>query len=339
VVVAESVDGEVPADILNRLEELREIEEIEYEIYGAPLDQVLQFSAIASLLVGLITGIWVSRSLSRPIRDLADTVRGIGARDLSQRVEVRGNRELTDLGQEINRMAENLERADAVRRNLMADVAHELRTPLTVLQGNLGAMLDRVVDPNDEEIGRLFLHTQHMSKLVEDLRELALAESGELHLSLEPTDLAKLAESVVSLHREAASAKGVDLGLRAKHDLPILRLDRACFRQILHNLLSNALRHTPTGGSIRLRLRSKDDEVLLSVSDDGAGIAQEDLASIFDRFYRVESSRRRDSGGSGLGLAISKALVEAHGGTITAESPGPTCGSTFTIRLPLLLLD
>jgi len=311
------------------------IEEIEYEIAGVPLGEALMILMTASLAFGILGGIWVSRSLSRPIGQLAEAVRGIGARDLGRRVIVHGSRELTDLGQEINRMAENLEQAETVRRNLMADVAHELRTPLTVLEGNLRGILDGVYEPSEEEIAQLFKHTRHLSTLVEDLRELALAEAGSRSFSLRETDLPNLAREAVGLFRPAAAEHGIELRLRMSESIPLLRLDTARFRQVLHNLLSNSLRHTSRGGHVDIELRLEHPRVVLSVVDDGAGIEPSELSNLFDRFFRAESGASRDVGGTGLGLAITKAVVEAHGGSISAESAGIGCGARFTVHLPV----
>ena len=311
------------------------IEEIEYEIAGVPLGEALMILMTASLAFGILGGIWVSRSLSRPIGQLAEAVRGIGARDLGRRVIVHGSRELTDLGQEINRMAENLEQAETVRRNLMADVAHELRTPLTVLEGNLRGILDGVYEPSEEEIAQLFKHTRHLSTLVEDLRELALAEAGSRSFSLRETDLPNLAREAVGLFRPAAAEHGIELRLRMSESIPLLRLDTARFRQVLHNLLSNSLRHTSRGGHVDIELRLEHPRVVLSVVDDGAGIEPSELSNLFDRFFRAESGASRDVGGTGLGLAITEAVVEAHGGSISAESAGIGCGARFTVHLPV----
>ena len=323
VTISESNDGELY------------IEEIEYEIAGVPLGEALMILMTASLAFGILGGIWVSRSLSRPIGQLAEAVRGIGARDLGRRVIVHGSRELTDLGQEINRMAENLEQAETVRRNLMADVAHELRTPLTVLEGNLRGILDGVYEPSEEEIAQLFKHTRHLSTLVEDLRQLALAEAGTRSFSLRETDLPNLAREAVGLFRPAAAEHGIELRLRMSESIPLLRLDTARFRQVLHNLLSNSLRHTSRGGHVDIELRLEHPRVVLSVVDDGAGIEPSELSNLFDRFFRAESGASRDVGGTGLGLAITKAVVEAHGGSISAESAGIGCGARFTVHLPV----
>ena len=323
VTISESNDGELY------------IEEIEYEIAGVPLGEALMILMTASLAFGILGGIWVSRSLSRPIGQLAEAVRGIGSRDLGRRVTVHGSRELTDLGQEINRMAENLEQAETVRRNLMADVAHELRTPLTVLEGNLRGILDGVYEPSEEEIAQLFKHTRHLSTLVEDLRELALAEAGSRSFSLRETDLPNLAREAVGLFRPAAAEHGIELRLRMSESIPLLRLDTARFRQVLHNLLSNSLRHTSRGGHVDIELRLEHPRVVLSVVDDGAGIEPSELSNLFDRFFRAESGASRDVGGTGLGLAITKAVVEAHGGSISAESAGIGCGARFTVHLPV----
>lgn len=292
---------------------------------------------VLGLLMGFILSMVMSQSITRPISELAEAVKAIGQRNLGYRVATKGSQELQDLAQSFNRMAAELENAEITRRNLMADVAHELRTPLAVLDGNLRAMLDGVHNPNEEEIGLLYEQTHHLNRLVEDLRELSLAEANQLFLDRQEVDLVHLLKETVA-HFELL-AQEQDIQLSTELDQPLFHpgLDEYRLRQVLHNLLSNAFRHTPRKGHIVISAKrlSEEGAVELAVRDSGTGIQPDELAHIFNRFYRTAESASQDRNGSGLGLAIAKALVEAMGGSIFAQSAGKDQGSTFTIRFPL----
>ena len=273
--------------------------------------------------------------LVAPIRKLADAAHTVGAGDLAARVELpRSSREIDELAQAFNQMAADLQRAAETRRNLLADVSHELRTPLTVLEGNLRAALDQVVELDEEQVANLYQQTHHLIQLVNELRELTLAEAEQLPLDKQPVDVVALLEETVALFAPLAEEQKVMLSVQLPTSLPVAHVDRTRIRQVLHNLLSNALRHTPVDGTITLKASSAGDSVNISVEDTGEGIAPEHLAHIFDRFYRTDPSRSRATGGSGLGLAIVRAIVEAHGGTITVVSEGLGQGTTFTLSLP-----
>lgn len=303
------------------------------------LSRSLLLVAAVGGALGILFGILASRSLTSPLNRLADAARAIGARDLTRRVEVEGSDEVKDVAQAFNEMASALQQAETLRRNLMADVAHELRTPLSVLQGNLRAMLDDVYSLDKAEVSRLYDETRLLSRLVNDLHELAQAEAGQLRLNRQSTDLADLIQSTSATFNPAAEAKGVTLSTQVPPNMPLVLADPARLTQVLHNLLANALRHTPAGGTISLRAgcaAGKEREVWLMVEDNGEGISSEDLPHVFDRFYRADRTRSRATGGAGLGLAIVRAIVEAHGGRVSAASDGVSGhGSTFTVRLPL----
>ena len=307
---------------------------------GAPLfvDRLVTFLLSIALVgggIGIVFGVIISRSLSAPLNKLADGARAIGGRDLSRRVEVSGSDEIKEVAQAFNEMAGNLEEAELLRRNLLADVAHELRTPLTVLQGNLRAMLDGVYELDEAEVTRLYEQTRLLSRLVNDLHELAQAEAKQLPLNLQATNLAQLVMSAEDAFAPVAEANGIGLHNNLPPDLPLVRVDTARFTQVLHNLLNNALRHTPAEGSVTIQAQSTPGTVELTITDTGEGIPPEHLPHIFDRFYRTDPARSRDRGGAGLGLAIARAIVEAHGGQISAASTGISGqGSSFTIYLP-----
>jgi two-component system sensor histidine kinase BaeS len=226
-----------------------------------------------------------------------------------------------------NSMSERLQLSDEQRRRLLADISHELRTPLTVLQGNLEGMLDGIYQPDAIRLESLVEETRVMSRLIDDLRTLADAESGTLKLQREPTDLNLLANEVIASFRGQAQAVGVNVNVEAAPDLPLIEIDPARIRQVLTNLIANALRYTATGGSIRVQCELNDEAIAVTVSDTGRGIAEQELPHIFERYTKSSDSR-----GSGLGLAIAKDLVEAHGGTITAQSQlGQGTGIGFTL--------
>jgi signal transduction histidine kinase len=289
---------------------------------------------ILSIVVGLGAGIVIARIVSAPINDLAKAAHRVGQGELGVRVRPHGSREMVELANTFNRMAADLQHAEVLRNNLMADVSHELRTPLTVLEGNLRAALDHVYALDEAEIANLYGQTRHLIRLVSDLRELALAENHQLPLERQPTDLNALVAETLQAIDPLAAEKGVRLASRTM-PLPELTVDPLRIRQVLFNLLSNALRHTPTGGEISVSSAREGSEVRLAVRDTGEGLEPDQLAAVFDRFYRTDRSRSRDTGGTGLGLAIVKAIVEAHGGRVAAHSDGRKRGSTFTVVLPV----
>jgi len=250
-------------------------------------------------------------------------------------VQPGGTAEVIEVGHAFNEMAVSLEKAEELRRNLVADVAHELRTPLSVLQGNLSGLLDGVFPLEMTEVARLYDETRLLSRLVDDLRELAQAEAGQLHLDLRPIDAADVVRSTVEAFSAVAAEQQVTLTGDAPSDLSPARTDPGRLAQVLRNLLANALRHTPPGGSIRVTASSRPGWVEVSVSDTGEGIAEEDLPHVFDRFWRSDKSRARETGGSGLGLAIARRLIEAQGGQIGVESELGK-GSRFWLRLPVV---
>ena len=295
--------------------------------------RLVDFLAL-SLLVGLGAGVLIGRWVSAPISAMARAARRVSEGDLAVRVSERGSQEIAELGAAFNKMVADLQGAEALRNNLMADVSHELRTPLTVLAGNLRAALDRVATLDEAAIANLYSQTRHLIQLVNDLRELALAESHQLPLALQPTDLGALVAETLQVLEPLADEKEIRL-VAAAPPLPVVQVDPTRLRQVLFNLLSNALRHTPPGGEIEVALAASAAEVRLAVRDSGEGLAPEQVASVFDRFYRADKSRSRETGGTGLGLAIVKALAEAHAGRAEAASPGRDQGSTFTVILPL----
>jgi signal transduction histidine kinase len=293
-------------------------------------------SFILASFFGIIGGVVASRVLSAPITKLADAVHAIGAGNLTTRVEIgEHSREIDELTAAFNKMAADLQHAAELRNNLMADVSHELRTPLTVLEGNLRAALDHVYELDDEQIANLYEQTRHLIRLVNELRELALAEAAQLPLDEAPVDLAALIEETVAVFEPLAEEKAIRLRAESAASLALVRGDRSRLRQVLHNLLANALRHTEAAGHVTIRGTNGPGGVTVAIQDTGDGMEADQLRHVFDRFYRTDPSRSRESGGSGLGLAIVKAIVEAHGGNVGVTSAGLGQGSTFTVTLPV----
>jgi len=275
------------------------------------------------------------RSIATPLADVMAAADALAEGDLSVRVPVRGRDSFAQLTRSFNRMAEELERADQQRRNLTADVAHELRTPLHIIQGNLEGILDGVYGSDEEHITAMLEETRSLARLVEDLQTLSLAEAGQLPLTLESVDVAELLADVRTSFSGQADVAGIDLQVElADPDAPlVINADAGRMSQVLGNLLANALRYTPAGGSITLRVEPFEEGVRIIVRDTGAGIPAEDLPFVFDRFWRGDRSRSHTGGaGSGLGLAIARQLVHAHGGHISVQSELGQ-GTTFTIEL------
>jgi two-component system OmpR family sensor kinase/two-component system sensor histidine kinase BaeS len=296
-------------------------------ICGLPLVMTVILATIGTL---------VFRNLGTPLAKIMAAADAVADGDLSARVDESGPGEFRRMARSFNRMTAELERADQQRRNLTADVAHELRTPLHILRGNLEGLQDGVYQPTPEHIEAMLDETQMLARLVDDLQTLSLAEAGQLHLKLEPLDINELLMDVATSFSGQMDAAGIDLQVKPQgtsQDL-IISGDVERLDQVFSNLMGNALRHTPKGGSIMLTAESTPKGVRILVRDTGEGIPPEDLPYIFDRFWRGDKSRQRKSGaGSGLGLAIARQFVVAHGGQITVESQ-PGVGTTFAIDLP-----
>jgi two-component system OmpR family sensor kinase/two-component system sensor histidine kinase BaeS len=290
--------------------------------------------ALAAVLLGAAA--LFSRRISKPIARLTLAARTMAAGDLSVRVSGFGVREINELAEAFNSMAGSIAHADSQRRQLTADVAHELRTPLSILKGRLEGMQDGVYAPTPDQIALLLNETALLERLIEDLRLLAQADAGQLPLYAEQVCPQDLLQSAASAFAPQAQEAGVSLRLAPICAPPELYADPQRISQVLGNLLSNALRHTPQGGTITLAAWSPPADsahVFMSVQDTGVGIAPEDLPHIFDRFWKADKARSR-SGGVGLGLAIARRIVEAHGGQIWASS-APGEGTTLAFALPV----
>lgn len=307
------------------------------EFHGAPTlerpDFILPFG-VAGFFLLLTAFFWGARSLRRmsmPLDDLLTASNRVAEGDYSVRVEAKGPPEVYSLMQGFNSMAERLQVNDEQRRNMLADVSHELRTPITVIQGNVEGILDGLYPADEARLKSIVEETQILSRLVDDLRTMALAESGSLKLRREPTDLNLLIRDVVSGFDSQARQKEIHIELLPV-DMDALSIDPLRIREVLTNLLSNALRYTPRGGEVQIGLTESgsgpERSVLIYIQDSGAGIEPTALPHVFDRFYKSS-----DSGGMGLGLSIAKYLVEAHAGKIWAESEAGA-GTKISFTLP-----
>jgi len=270
------------------------------------------------------------RLLGRPLAAVMDAAARVADGDYSVRVSDHGAPPLRALARAFNTMTGRLADHDRLRRELMADVAHELRTPLTVVQGRLEGLLDGVYPRDDRQLDELLEETRILSRLIDDLRTLALSEAGTLTLQKEPADLRAVAADAVRAADAEASARGIAIALDAPAGLPMLEVDPVRIREVIGNLLTNAIRHTG-GGSITVGVHQQPEAIVIDVRDTGEGMTAEDLAHAFDRFHKGTASR-----GSGLGLTIARNLVVAHGGAITLASE-PGRGTTATVTLPLAM--
>jgi two-component system, OmpR family, sensor histidine kinase BaeS len=316
-----------------------------------PLAYLARPAGLIVLIVGviaLVIGIRIARGVGQPLGELIDAAGRIESADYAIRVsEDRGRGEMRRLSSAFNAMAARLESEDATRRRLLADVSHELRTPLAVVQGNLEALLDGVYPPDEAHIGPILEETRVLERLIDDLRTLSLAESGALPLHREPTDPRVLLEDVAAAHRARASAAGIEMEVIAGAELAPIDIDPVRLRQVVANLVDNAIRAMPDGGSISLSAvtgataataaaeatgatpAAATPDITIEVSDDGPGIPADLGERLFERFTKSATSR-----GSGLGLAIARAIVVAHGGSITVSPGAAGRGTTFRIGLP-----
>ena len=304
-------------------------------------EQTLHYSLLAAGVVATVAAalasLLVSRRLVEPLQYVFAATRRIASGRYGERVPVRNGDELGELSQSFNAMARALEEAERRRMEVISDVSHELRTPLSTIRGYMEGLAEGVVEPSQETWTLLYAEFERLGRLVDDLRRLSRAEAGRLDLSMAPMSPAEAMRLAVGGMLPLFDEKGVELKSAVPEDLPSVLADVDRVVQVLSNLLSNALRHTPDGGRVVVKAEASGDEVAFEVTDTGTGIAPEHLERVFERFYRIDKSRSRGEahGGSGVGLAISRALVEAMGGRIRVESPGLGEGATFVFTLPV----
>lgn len=282
--------------------------------------------------VALLLGFLLARTLTRPLRELTSATRSLTQGHLGAQVSVQSQDELGELALSFNQMSADLARSAQQRRQMTADIAHDLRTPLSVILGYAEALSDGKIKGDPDIYAVIHGEAQHLQRLIEDLRLLSLADAGELTLNRQSVSPHTLLQRAFAAHIISAEERGVALTLAPAAELPAVFVDPERIAQVLNNLVSNALRHTPAGGQIRLWAKATANAVILHVEDTGEGITPEHLPHIFERFYRADAARTQSE--SGLGLAIARSLVQAHGGTISATStPGRL--TTFTVTLPV----
>jgi signal transduction histidine kinase len=307
------------------------------QITNATIGRFFLWGSLLAIAIAVLLTFLLSRRILAPVKALTQAARQFGRGDFSRRVESDDQGELGELASSFNSMAEDLERTERLRRNMVADVAHELRTPLSNLSGYLEAIRDGIVQPDEATIASLNEEAATLARLVNDLQEVNITDAGELKLVVQPDDIGRLARDTVNAIQAKATAKNLAVTADVPAELPLVSIDSHRIRQVLNNLLDNAMAHTPAGGRVTVTVRQHGERISISVADNGEGIPAEDLPFIFERFYRVDKSRTRATGGSGLGLTIARRLVEAHGGAIEVESQ-PGRGSIFTFDIPLAAL-
>ncbi|MBX5436085.1 MAG: HAMP domain-containing protein [Alicyclobacillaceae bacterium] len=291
--------------------------------------------AVATGLVALLIGAWLTRRLTRPLQLLLDAIQRISQGDLRLKLPTDSRDEFGRVASAFNQMADQLAKAQEVRRHLVADVAHELRTPLTIIQGQLELIQQGVRKPDPETLLPIQDECMRLSRLVDDLHQLTLAEAGVLPLEVAPVDIVSLVQRVVDNFQVEADERDIRLAMRAESETAYAAVDANRMTQVFVNLVGNAIRYTPAGGRVTVVVREERGEVQIAVEDTGPGISEEHLPHLFDRFYRVEEARSRGNGGTGLGLAIAKEFVEAHKGRIEVKSQ-VGAGTVFTVFVPAL---
>jgi signal transduction histidine kinase len=296
--------------------------------YLERLNIALLLAGLGAFLVALGMGVWLARTLTHPLKALTQAAQRMAEGDLEQQVDQKSRDEIGELAAAFNTMSHAVAQANRARQKLAADVAHELRTPLTVISGYIESLRDGVLAPSPKRLSVIYDEIEHLQHLVDDLRVLSEADAGDLKVNRQAVAPADFLRQLCATFEQQALQKSITLELDIPASIPPVRIDETRMAQVIANLISNALRYTPPQGRIVLGAREEADEVVLTVRDTGAGISEEDLPHIFDRFYRAD-----DSGVSGLGLAIARALVAAHGGTLEVESAKGE-GTLMRIRLP-----
>lgn len=304
--------------------------------YRAGFNDAFMVAGLAALLVALILSLIFSRGVTGPVQAMSLAAQRIAAGRYDERVPVRGDDELAQLAARFNQMAQKLDEVETMRRRLIGDVSHELRTPLTAIQGSMEGLMDGVLPASPDTFEQIHGEAKRLNRLVEDLQELSRVDARAYELQLEPIEIGAIIRTVVKRLGPQAASRNISLTVEEPVDAPKVFADEDRLVQVLSNLTNNALQYTPEGGRVSISARRTDHEISVSVRDNGLGIPAEHLPHIFDRFYRADKSRSRQEGaGSGVGLTIARALVEAHGGRIWAESEGWGKGSTFTFTLPI----
>ncbi len=305
------------------------------------IERAFADASMISLSVGLLVALaaslgiswYLTQRIGQPVERLTEAARRLSDGDYDARVVVAGGGpELSTLGESFNTMADRLGDVENTRRRLLSDLAHEMRTPVATLNAHLEGIADGVLEWDDNTQAVIEQQAQRLTRLTRDLDEVSRAEEGRIELQLGVQPLTDLVDPAIRQARHAFDAKGVTLTARV--DPVPVHADPQRIAQILGNLLTNALRHTPTGGQVTVTSTSTPDAVTIAIADTGQGMTREQLDHIFERFYRGDAAREADKGGSGIGLTIARALAEAHGGSLTATSPGEGSGATLRLTLP-----
>lgn len=300
----------------------------------ADVERAAQVGILVAGIAAITLGTIAFRQFTRPLAKLRTAVQSLADGDLSVRIPVRSKDEVGKVSAAFNHMASRLEHQEGLRQRMVADVAHELRTPLSVMKGNIEAMIDGLLEPTTAELSELHDEVQRLTRLIEDLRLLSSADAGQLELARESMDARKLISRVTGLMAPLAEASSIQLKAHLPQAPIMVHGDVDRLQQALTNLVDNGIRHTPPGGQVSVAVSRSDQAAFISVSDNGSGIGAEDLPHVFERFWRGDRSRSRNSGGSGLGLSIVKQIAELHGGTVQAVSLD-SGGSQFSISLPV----
>ncbi|MCS6889298.1 MAG: ATP-binding protein [Chloroflexus sp.] len=320
--------GQLGASVTNAAVELQ-------EQFQSVIQQALLISGFAALAAAVAVSLFVSRRIVEPIQTLSQVSRRLAQGFYRERTAIHADDEIAQLAQSVNQLADALDQTERRRLALLADVTHELRTPLATIGGYMEGLVDGVVSANPATFNLILRETRRLQRLIEDLELLSRVEAGQLPVVARAIDLRPVLEEQIAQFEPLFSSNQVNLCLDAPEQLPQVWADPDRVAQVLINILANAYRYTPAGGSVTVQARADDHEVRVAVIDTGIGIAAEHLPHLFERFYRVDKSRARNSGGSGIGLAIARHLIYTQGGEIWAESDGIGKGSRFIFTLPL----
>lgn len=333
----------VPADVSAQLETLTTADDVAaattdlLDTFRNSILKAVSVAALAAVVTGVMTSLLLAREILRPLRQIATSSRRIARGHFEERIAIPPSDELAQVATNFNQMAEALASVEEQRVNLIGNVSHELRTPLAGLNGYLEGLQDGVFPADEETFALMSTEVRRLRRLVDDLQALSRVEAGQISLDLQPVVVAEVVERVLAQLRPQAEAAELDLRLERDggETAVVAYADPDRTAQVLLNLMGNAIRYTPSGGKITVRISREASNVVVAVTDTGVGIPSEALPYLFERFYRVDPSRTRRSGGSGIGLTIARHLLWAMGGELTVDSPGRDQGSTFAFTLPL----
>lgn len=335
--LSQAIELTVSGDLVGYLIPVGGVLELPDDFEELLIERVNQASLVAGLISGavaILIALVLAALILKPIRELTTAAKKMAKGDLTQRVEVQGEGELATLGQTFNQMSQSIQEAENRRLAMTADIAHELRNPLAIQRAHLEALQDGVYPLTQENLALISEQNQQLTRLVEDLRTLALADAGELALNKRPLNLAQFCQETLVRFEPQAQTKGIQLSANCENEPLFVEVDKERLQQVYDNLMQNALRYTPSGGFIRLTFAKVGDQAICQIHNSGSALSEEALRHLFERFYRSERARDRSSGGTGLGLSIARKLAEAHGGSLIGRNH-PTGGVVFELALPL----